>query len=153
MNEPIIHFYSVREQPYGVFSNFAPYGIEMNGVYWRTTEHYFQAMKFITTEPDYAEQIRAAKTPKAAANMGRSRAHPLRPDWETAKDIVMFAAVLKKFRTHDALRDLLLSTGTAHIVEAAPGDSYWGAGADGTGLNKLGVILMEVRAVLRSTAV
>lgn len=62
----------------------------------------------------------------------------------------MRRAVLRKFETHRALRDLLLSTGHEEIVENAPGDYYWGCGADGTGKNMLGKILMEVREALRS---
>ncbi len=62
----------------------------------------------------------------------------------------MFDAVLKKFETHDEIRDLLLSTGDENIIENAPGDYYWGCGKDGTGKNKLGLILMEVRERLRA---
>lgn len=57
----------------------------------------------------------------------------------------MFEAVLNKFQTHKDLSELLLSTGGNDIVENAPGDYYWGCGKDGSGLNKLGKILMRVR--------
>ena len=61
----------------------------------------------------------------------------------------MFRAVLKKFKTHDKLKELLLSTGEQNIVENAPGDNYWGIGKNGTGLNKLGKILVSVREQLK----
>ena len=61
----------------------------------------------------------------------------------------MFRAVLKKFKTHDKLKELLLSTGVQEIVENAPGDYYWGIGKNGTGLNKLGKILVSVREQLK----
>jgi ribA/ribD-fused uncharacterized protein len=93
-------------------------------------------------------QIQRALTPKKAAEMGRNRAWPLRPDWEQVKDEEMFKAVLRKFETHRELRTLLLSTGEEEIVESAPGDYYWGCGADGSGQNKLGKLLMEVRSLL-----
>jgi ribA/ribD-fused uncharacterized protein len=144
-----IHFYSTLEQPYGVFPNFSPHGIEMDSVWWPTTEHYFQAQKF--TNADYAERIRRAATPKRAAELGRSRAVPLRADWEAVKDDVMLRAVRKKFTTHSALRDLLLATGDEEIVEKTSGDYYWGCGANGTGKNMLGQILMQVRAELRAS--
>jgi predicted NAD-dependent protein-ADP-ribosyltransferase YbiA (DUF1768 family) len=35
------------------------------------------------------------------------------------------------------------------IVENSPFDDYWGCGKDGSGQNKLGQILMEVRELLR----
>lgn len=142
-----IHFYSNLEEPYGCFSNFSPHGVNLDGLYWPTTEHYFQAQKFVGT-PD-AEEIRCAKSPKDAADKGRERKRPLRPDWEQVKEDTMRQAVLAKFRTHAKLREILLSTGDDEIVENAPGDYYWGCGADGTGKNRLGAILMEVRAVLR----
>ncbi len=81
--------------------------------------------------------------------MGRSRSRPLRPDWEQVKDDIMRQAVLWKFETHADIREVLLSTGDAIIVENAPRDYYWGCGAKGTGKNMLGVILMEVREKLR----
>lgn len=141
-----IYFYTLREEPYGCFSNFSRHGIEMNGAWWPTVEHYFQAQKFAGTP--YVAQIQRALTPKQAAEMGRDRSLPLRADWEQVKDEVMFKAVLQKFKTHRDLRALLLSTGEEEIVERAPGDYYWGCGADGSGQNKLGTILMKVRSML-----
>jgi N-glycosidase YbiA len=143
-----IYFYSTRDR-YGEFSNFAPYGIELDGHWWPTTEHYFQAQKF--EDAAYRDRIRTAPTPKLAAELGRSRTMPLRDDWEHIKDDVMYRAVLRKFQTHAQLRDLLLGTGDEELVENAPGDYYWGCGKDGTGHNKLGVILMRVRDELRAT--
>ena len=116
----------------------------MNKQWWQTVEHYFQAQKFL--DPDHREKIRTSYSAKQAAELGRSRAIPIRKDWENVKDQIMFDAVLKKFQTHKELAQLLISTGKEAIVENAPGDYYWGAGKDGTGLNKLGHILEEVRA-------
>ena len=138
-----LYFYA-QTDAYAEFSNFAPYGVEMDGVYWRTVEHYFQAMKF--ADAAYREKIRSASKPKDAKALGMTRALPLRPDWEEVKDGFMYEAVLKKFQTHAGPRDMLLGTGGARIVENAPMDYYWGGGRDGTGLNKLGEILMRVRA-------
>jgi ribA/ribD-fused uncharacterized protein len=141
-----IYFYATN-QPYGEFSNFARFGIEMDGQWWPTTEHYFQAQKF--DNPAYRERIRNAPMAKLAAELGRSRKMPLRADWEECKETVMYRAVLQKFRTHRKLRDLLLATGEEEIVENAPGDYYWGCGKDGSGKNRLGAILMQVREELR----
>jgi ribA/ribD-fused uncharacterized protein len=58
--------------------------------------------------------------------------------------------VRRKFETHVDLRAMLLDTGDEELVEASPIDFYWGAGGDGSGKNRLGVILMEVRASLRA---
>ncbi|MDY7013820.1 MAG: NADAR family protein [Cyanobacteriota bacterium] len=143
-----IYFYSTRGE-YGCFSNFSRHGFELDGLYWYTSEHYFQAQKFATSDRAWFDKIRTAKTPKAAATMGRSREHPLRSDWEAVKDEIMERAVSCKFKTHAALREILLATNDEPIVENAPGDYYWGCGKDGSGQNKLGKILMKVREQLQ----
>lgn len=142
-----IYFYGTHDQ-YGCFSNFSPHGFELDKFYWPTSEHYFQAQKFAGTP--HAEQIRQVKTPKDAAKMGRDRKRPLRSDWEQVKDDIMRKVVLCKFKTHTDIREVLLSTDNELIVENSPIDYYWGCGADGSGKNMLGVILMEVRDILRA---
>ena len=142
-----IYFYSTRDT-YGCFSNFSAHGFELDGTYWKTSEHYFQAQKFVGTP--HVEAICNAKTPKDAAKMGRERTRPLRSDWEEIKEEVMRKAVLKKFQTHAEIREILLSTGDEELVENAPGDYYWGCGKDGSGKNRLGAILMEVREQLKA---
>lgn len=144
-----IYFYNPKEQPYGCFSNFARFGFHLDGKDWPTSEHYFQAQKFAGT-PHMGDVLRAP-TPRAAAAIGRDRQRPLRQDWEAVKDDVMRAAVRAKFTQNPALREVLLSTGEAPLIEAAPKDYYWGCGADGSGQNRLGEILMEIRAELRQT--
>ncbi len=140
-----INFYRVSDA-YGEFSNFAPYPITIDGKVWPTTEHYFQGRKFPGTE--HEEAIRTTHSPMIAARMGRSRQRPLRPDWDAVKDEIMLEAVRAKFAQHPKLAALLLSTGTARLVEHTKNDRYWGDGGDGSGKNRLGEILMRVREEL-----
>ncbi|GCE30843.1 hypothetical protein KDA_63270 [Dictyobacter alpinus] len=144
-----IYFYSTREEPYGCFSNFSSHGFKVDGKWWPTSEHYFQAQKFAGTEHELV--ILKAQTPKMAAEFGRDRRRPLRSDWEEVKDEIMLQAVLHKFKTHIALKELLLATGDEEIIEDAPGDYYWGIGRDGSGRNQLGITLMQVRSLLRQS--
>jgi ribA/ribD-fused uncharacterized protein len=141
-----ILFYRIAE-PYGGFSNFSPHPFELKGRIWPTSEHYFQAQKFTGTE--HEEAVRLAKSPMVAARMGRSRERPLRPDWETVKEDIMREALRAKFTQHPELRSLLLSTGDTQLVEHTTNDHYWADGGDGTGKNRLGQLLMELRAELR----
>jgi ribA/ribD-fused uncharacterized protein len=69
--------------------------------------------------------------------MGRQRTRPLRPDWEQVKEDIMQKAVLRKFETHADIREVLLSTKDAEIVENSLIDYYWGCGANGSGKNRL----------------
>jgi len=61
----------------------------------------------------------------------------------------MYEACLAKFSQHQDLKQLLLDTGEAEIVEHTKNDNYWGDGGDGTGRNQLGKTLMRVREALR----
>jgi ribA/ribD-fused uncharacterized protein len=142
-----IQFYRVSDR-YGEFSNFASFPIEIGGVAWPTTEHYFQGQKFAGTQ--HEEEIRREPSPMVAARMGRDRNRPLRSDWELVKNDIMRDALWAKFTQHAALRGLLLSTGDAEIVEHTTNDAYWGDAGDGTGKNMLGKMLMELRASLNA---
>lgn len=142
-----IYFYRVNDE-YGCFSNFSKHGFELEGKYWMTSEHYFQAQKFVGTKSE--EQVRVSSTPMEAANMGRDRSKPLRKDWEEVKDDIMRRAVLEKFKSNNDAKKILLSTEDEEIIEKNTKDYYWGCGEDGTGKNMLGKILMETRDILRN---
>src|SRR5271166_1848320 len=142
----VIRFYAVGDE-YGCFSNFSSHPVKLKGKIWPTSEHYFQAQKFAGT-PD-EEEVRLAKSPMVAAHMRRGRKRPLRKDWESVKDRIMHGTVLAKFTQHAELRAILLGTGESVIVEHTEKDRYWGDGGDGSGRNRLGQILMEVREELR----
>jgi N-glycosidase YbiA len=61
--------------------------------------------------------------------------------------------VRRKFELHPALRTMLLATGDEELAEANPADSYWGIGGDGNGCNKLGKIMIRIRAELQAAAI
>lgn len=140
--ETEIKFYRVND-PYGCFSNFAAYPIRLDGKTWPTTEHYFQAQKF--ADDNYQEKIREEKSPMVAARMGRDRKQKLRKDWDSVKDSVMLEALRAKFTQHAELKDQLLQTGSARLIEHTENDSYWADGGDGKGKNRLGELLMQLR--------
>lgn len=143
----VIQFYGAGGD-HGYMSNFALYPIKLKGKMWPTSEHYFQAQKFAGTR--HEQKIRRAGSPMIAARMGRDRSTPLRRDWERVKDNIMRDAVRAKFEQHPDIRDQLLATDLAKLVEHTAHDAYWGDGGDGRGTNMLGRILMEVRDSLRA---
>ena len=107
----------------------------------------YQAQKF--ADPELQKTIRQAEKPPIAKSLADKNKASIRADWESVKDEVMERAVRRKFELHAELRQLLLSTGDEELQEAAPTDYYWGVGRDGNGQNKLGLILMRIRAELR----
>jgi ribA/ribD-fused uncharacterized protein len=143
----IIYFYSTSG-PYGCFSNFSRHPVKLDGKTWKTSEHYFQAQKFAGTKHEL--DVFNADSPKTAAEIGRDRKKPLRPDWEIVKDDIMRKVILAKFNQHKQLKKKLLDTGDAELIEHTTNDKYWADGGDGSGKNMLGKILMEVRDRLKN---
>ena len=142
-----IYFYDIKEK-YGCLSNFSGHGFSCEDKWWPTSEHYFQAKKFKDIELE--DKVRACKTPREAAALGRDRALPLRKDWEDVKDDIMRKAVYEKFTQNEDIKKLLLETDNEKLVEDSPVDYYWGCGKDRSGRNMLGIILMETRDLLRN---
>lgn len=159
-----IQFYDPKQ--FGEFSNYYRSPITINNTVYPTTEHYYQAHKFLGPDCtqksiEYAKLIVSQSTPNKAKilvcqkikggpykwlkdlnDIIRSNSDiNIRSDWEQVKDNVMRTAVMYKFSIHGNLKDLLLSTGDSILVEhttTTNGDSYWGDGGDGTGQNTLG---------------
>lgn len=154
---PQINFYGCRNA-YGEFSNFYPASIKIDGVTWPTTEHYFQAQKFSGQAggPEYMEKIRQDQSAVNAKKYGGARSGTgvpkLRSDWEKVKDDVMIKAIYAKFTQHPNLTTLLLRTGSSPLAEHTVNDRYWGDGGDGSGKNRLGKLLMELRHQLMKIA-
>ena len=141
-----IRFHRLADE-FGSFTNFARYPIMLDGRWWPTAEHYFQAGKF--ADLDYAERIRTAGALSTAARMGRTRVVPLRANWDRVRVDVMRRAVHAKFVQHHRLAARLRDTGDQPLIEDTVGDRSWADGGDGSGLNTNGRILMELRSLLR----
>lgn len=118
---------------------------------WSTVEHAFQASK--SRNPYYVEIIRKAKFPAIAKKIGRKVV--LREGWEEIKIPLMTELVLLKFEQNLDLKNKLLSTGSAELVEGNYWhDNFWGncfcsKCKNVKGQNVLGTILMEVREYLK----
>jgi GTP cyclohydrolase II len=141
-----IRFYH-SDQPWGFLSNFSRHPILLDGRIWPTVEHFYQAKKFAGTADE--EAIRLAETPtEAKQHSERLGDDRRREDWDSVKERIMLRALRAKFRQHPELGERLVATAGRRLVEHSEGDAYWGNGGTGAGLNRLGEILMEVRAEL-----
>jgi ribA/ribD-fused uncharacterized protein len=115
------------------------YPIKIDGQGWPSAEHYYQAQKF--TSKAYREKIRKADfvlAPRLVQDAGQK----VRKDWDSVKADVLRAALWAKFSRHHELRELLLSTDDAELVDRDE--------AHAPDNNLLGRTLMEVRQWLRS---
>ncbi len=138
--------FSSKSVDYGWLSNFSQEGFTLDAVRWPSVEHYYQAQKFAGTAA--AERIRRASSPLTARKTGQDRSLVPRADWDASKEEVMRRALRAKFTQHRRLRDRLVATGDAVLVHTSSRDEFWGQTTDGVGANRLGVLLMELRATL-----
>jgi len=117
-----ILFYRIKGEKYGCFSNFSKHQLIFEDKVYYHSEGAYQAAKFMQTEPEYAEQIRLASSPKDAADLGRDKTHKMREDWEEVKYSIMKQVVKKKFETHPGIKKILMDTKDALIIENSPSD-------------------------------
>lgn len=126
---------------YGFLSNMWMIDIEIDGVVYKSSEHYYMCMK--TTDDRHRQNIYDAPTSAKAKRIAAKI--PLRADWaEKYKNQSMLKALVAKFEIPE-MQSLLLATGDQYIEETNHWkDVYWGV-CDGEGKNMLGRMLMFVR--------
>jgi ribA/ribD-fused uncharacterized protein len=146
-----ICFYRASEKPFGAFSNLYRRDVVFEGEVFVTSEHAYQAGK--ARKPAVRKWLMDAPSPSLLAMAAHGLYYwDVAPGWSTTKLDRMRAVLRAKFTQHSDLRDLLLSTGDARLVETATVDNQvnrlWGE-VNGVGRNMLGVLLMELRTELR----
>lgn len=145
-----IRFYRASEKPFGAFSNLYQRPIEFEGEVFDTAEHAYQAGK--PRKAAVRDWLMSAPTPALLAMAAHGLyVWDINSDWSKVKFGRMKKVLTAKFSQHDDLKELLLCTGKARLVESATVDNavnrLWGE-VNGVGQNKLGELLMEVRAEL-----
>lgn len=148
-----IRFYRASEKPFGAFSNLYRREIEFEGEIFATSEHAYQAGK--PRKKAVRDWLMSAPSPSLLAMAAHGLYYwDVAPGWSTSKFDRMRAVLRAKFEQHEDLKALLLSTGTARLVESATVDNevnrLWGE-VNGVGRNMLGQLLMELRDELAGT--
>jgi N-glycosidase YbiA len=153
-----IRFYKRDRPDFGFLSNFHIAPVEIEGTIWPHSEAFYQSRK--SENPEYHARIlqhekaswskyvgdsRTGDSEIAAQSWFRTRPEDLRTDWDQIKIEVMRVALRAKFMQHEHLRLSLIATCNAVIIEDSASDYFWGSGADGSGENWLGRLLMELR--------
>lgn len=139
-----------RKDPNEILSSFSKYTFFLDDYDWPTSEHYYQAKKFLNT--DYQQKIRGCPSAKKAHKMGNTWFRRKRADIKKVRVTLMVRATYTQCRTHENVRQALLETGDCYIAENSFSDYFWGCGRDGRGKNNFGKVLMNVRAKLRDEA-
>ena len=135
---------------YAFLSNFYEHPVTYDGITYKNSEAAFQASKTISAyqrsrgEIPFSDERLLFKDLSGGGAKRLGRKVRLRPDWEDVKVSVMRDIIHAKF-SDESLKDLLLSTEGAYLIEGNTwGDRIWGQ-VNGEGENLLGQILMEER--------
>lgn len=147
-----IRFYRANEKPYGALSNLYRRAIIFEDEIYKTSEHAYQAGK--ARKPEVKAWLMSAPSPALLAMAAHGLYYwDVMPGWSRTKFDRMRAVLEAKFTQHDDLRELLLSTGDAILIETATVDNtvnrLWGE-VNGVGENMLGKMLMELRTKLKN---
>jgi ribA/ribD-fused uncharacterized protein len=136
---------------YKWLSNFEPVVIYYKDLNFPTVEHAFVASK----SDDGLFRLNISRVPAWQAGKAKrlGRKTRLRKDWDIVKIPNMKRFLMQKF-SYDRFKQLLLSTGTAEIIEGNYWhDNFWGncecpKCKDIVGQNNLGKLIMEVRSII-----
>ncbi|WP_312871597.1 NADAR family protein [Amycolatopsis acididurans] len=141
-------------------SQWWPAEFVVGGRAYPTAEHFMMSEKaLLFGDADIAGQILRTTDPKEAKALGRQISGFDESRWEQRRFEIVVEGNLAKFTQHPTLRDFLLGTRDAVLVEASPEDRIWGIGLAAhdarvvdpdtwPGLNLLGLALMAVRSRL-----
>ena len=141
--EEIKFWYPDKEN--GYLSNLYPVSLIFEKITFNSSEQAYQYNKILDKESDLAKIILSETTQRKIAEVGHSiEEKNMIKDWFKVREKIMYKIVLAKFQQNEILANYLKQTGNKKIIENSPIDFFWGIG-DGTGSNRLGEILMEVR--------
>ncbi|RKE19005.1 NADAR family protein [Streptomyces sp. TLI_171] len=160
-----LHFWGHRPQRdgqigAGALSQWWPSPFTVDGVQYRTAEHWMMAGKArLFGDEEILPRILQSRTPAEAKKLGRLVRGFDDARWTAQRFDLVVAGSVAKFGQDDRLRAYLVRTGGRVLVEASPLDRIWGIGlaadderanspAQWPGLNLLGFALMEARAQL-----
>lgn len=133
---------------YRWLSNFHLVDLPYKGLIYPSSEHLYQALKVIGTNPEAAEKVRLASSPNKARLAGREV--PLPTNWEEVKLSKMEETLRIKFAKETELGEMLKATGTALLEPKI----WWHdcffekcicEKCGGKGENNLGKLLMKIR--------
>lgn len=153
-------FFHKPEEPYGFLSNWYPSVFEVDGKKFTSAEQFIMYRKcMLFGDEEAAQAVMATDDVETQQSIGRKTKGYLPATWNGMRQIIAFEGLMAKFSQNEDLKQQLLETGNAYLVECAGKDKVWACGIrlsdnrrfdamnwDGT--NILGFALMEVRSKL-----
>lgn len=155
-SKKIICFHNPDEAN-GYLSNWYLSDFQADGVSFSSMEQYMMYRKArLFDDKPVADEIMSTDNVGKIKALGRKVAGYDDVIWGGMRQVIVYNGLLEKFRQNEALRKMLLETGTCVLAECAVMDRIWGIGlgmhdddrfsmGKWRGQNLLGFALMEVR--------
>ena len=126
--------------------NFSSFGLIMNDLYFPTSEHAFQYLKFVDTNIEIAEKIRNSLSPDEARTIAHENKMYRPSNWSDLKYDKMEKVLRLKVDQNPRVKEVLLNTKDLMIAECCiDEDTDWGIDNNNQGENHLGNIWMKIR--------
>ena len=157
-------FFHKPEEPDGYLSNWYLSPFDLDGKHFSSVEQYIMYRK-CTLFGDNSSAAAVLATDDVAEQqaIGRKAKGYINSVWAGMRQLVAYEGLMAKFSQNEDLKQKLLDTGDAYLVECAGSDKIWACGvrlnddrrfdaANWDGKNILGFALMEVRNVLKKNS-
>lgn len=143
----VVGFY---EREFYVFSNFSSFQVEWRGRHWPTSEHAYQAARFMGVREDLVERIFEANSAHEAWEIMGQNKHVQIKNWDEIKAETMLDICRHKLEQNPYVQKKLKLTNDEYLVEDSPVDGFWGWGPDKMGRNELGKVWMKLREDMKN---
>ena len=142
-------------------SNWYPSQIVVDGIKFSSVEQYIMYKKCeVFGDLDSAKKILATEDTKLQQTIGRNASGYVSNMWAGMRQVIVLRGLFAKFSQNEDLKQKLLDTDDAYLVECARTDKVWACGrrldddrrfdaSQWDGQNILGFALMEVREMLK----
>ena len=145
-------YFNSRTPYFNIFSNFYEEPLQINGEFWKSSEHFYQAAKFakngLQEDANIYRLIVEAETPGTAKKLADeyfSEENKLRTHQALRTFQAMATMLNVKFAPGTLARKRLMQTGDLELVHLSGSDFFWGRNRKGDGKNLLGKALMQMR--------
>ena len=145
-------YFNSRTPYLDIFSNFYEEPLQINGEFWKSGEHFYQAAKFAKTglQPDEEiyHTIINAETPGTAKRLADEYFSEENKECshQALRTFQAMATMLNvKFAPGTLARKRLMQTGDLELIHLSGSDFFWGRNRKDDGKNLLGKALMQMR--------
>ena len=145
-------YFNSRTLYFDIFSNFYEEPLEINGEFWKSGEHFYQAAKFakngLQEDANIYRLIVEAETPGTAKRLADEyfSGENKECSHQALRTFVAMATMLNVKFAHGTLaRKRLMQTGNLELIHHSGSDFFWGQNRKGDGKNLLGKALMQMR--------